>query len=274
MLYSLVRFLSQSRNSQVQGVDGDCLVIEADTPDALNIAENELFQRIAAISITGSKPMGSYDNMHNDLRHSNNAKKSSGSSALASTTATKNSPKKTKRTTDRPTLMAIKRRVVLVKLLPEIRRHVFVDNSNVFIGAQNRGIVWMMVTMRMIMLMRVLLILMNILSPCRVCCIVATSPDFNRTRKTDYNVRVNARKMATYLRQPAAAATILTATAGSHQSSSSSSSSSVGAVSVVAGSKPPASGAIWSHWEDAGFQVRCALIVLLCLCRSVCARER
>jgi hypothetical protein len=93
-------------------------------------------------------------------------------------------------------------------------------------------------------------------------------------KKTDYNIRINASKMAKFL---------------THRSATSPESSTV---NVVAGSKPPASGAIWSHWEAAGFQVKvcsrdkdtgaedlvddflhaqvCGCYVCVCVCVCVC----
>lgn len=97
-------------------MDGDCLVIEADTEEALLVAEREIFCRIATISITS---------------HSNrNSSKNNKSSPL------KQAPL---RALNKAALKAIKRQVMATALHDEVRRHVFVDNSNVFIGAQTRG---------------------------------------------------------------------------------------------------------------------------------------
>ena len=87
------------------GVDGDCLVIEADTAEALNYAEIELLTRAAALSLT----------------------------------ATPSIKKIPQRSRDNEALKLVVRNIRQTTLYPEIRRHIFVDNSNVFIGAQTKG---------------------------------------------------------------------------------------------------------------------------------------
>jgi hypothetical protein len=73
----------------------------------------------------------------------------------------------------------------------------------------------------------------------------------------DYNIRVNAKKLASLMRYRDAFAT---AASPSRKKAGCPPIGTLGnetapAVCIVAGSKPPASGAIWSHWEDAGFRV-------------------
>jgi hypothetical protein len=98
----------------VEGVDGDCLVIDADTEISLNTAEAQLITRYAAVSLTPIRP-------HNH------------------TTPKKSPPKHSHRATDPAALRRIAEKLIDTEMKPEKRRHVFVDNSNLFIGAQNRG---------------------------------------------------------------------------------------------------------------------------------------
>jgi hypothetical protein len=114
----------------VPGVDGDCLVIEADTDEALSIAENSLFQRVAAISITPVK------NMHGN----GNGKGNNGSGSGKGGTAANVKRGNVKKVKDMASLLKIKTQLGAGQLVPEKRRHVFVDNSNLFIGAQTIGI--------------------------------------------------------------------------------------------------------------------------------------
>jgi hypothetical protein len=84
--------------------------------------------------------------------------------------------------------------------------------------------------------------------------ILYTVVEYSKTGKVDHNVRVNARKMAELLRTPSPFA--MDATPDAKESGESA------PVNIVAGSKPPASGAIWVHWESAGFKVQYGSIVV------------
>jgi hypothetical protein len=109
------RFLSMARGRGVKGVDGDCLVIEADTADALEKAEQEVIERVATVCMVPD-----FSNA------SKNTKQHTRSNHKA-------------QTVDTAELMTIKRQCEGVRMHPEKRRHIFVDNSNLFIGAQTRG---------------------------------------------------------------------------------------------------------------------------------------
>ena len=63
--------------------------------------------------------------------------------------------------------------------------------------------------------------------------------DIAKTGRTNYNIRINARILAKHLCKVNTGDSKLTEDC----------------TRIVAGSKPPVKGAIWNHWQGAGFKV-------------------
>ena len=73
------------------------------------------------------------------------------------------------------------------------------------------------------------------------------SEDYKATGKKNYNVRVNAKATAKLLRGEGRIPGVPPATKKKALAGA--------PINIVAGSKPPASGAIWAHWESTAFKV-------------------
>lgn len=198
----VIRFIPRKISSSFTGQIGDCLSIEADHEIFLDSAETKILYRVAELFMTEGKNSKSSSNNKDGMealkrlptfiqpQQQLQRPQQQSSKPMAVAAPLVMNPR-----APTPTTTILSTTIASNSLRPERRRHIVIDNSNLFIGAQS----------------------------------------FNKiNNRPDPTIRLNASKIAEILRATPAG----------------------DCLQIVAGSKPPAQGKIWQHWENAQFRVK------------------